>query len=134
MRKIYAKKYNRELVYNAGKLRKEATKEERHLWYDFLRGYPKRFVRQKIIGKYILDFYCSEKKLAIEIDGSQHYDEKGRISDMDRTRDVNEYGISVLRFTNGEINHQFEAVCIYIDEFIKSTDNSIVNDSIIDRF
>ena len=128
------KKYNRELVYNARKLRKEATKEERHLWYDFLRDYPKRFVRQKIIGKYILDFYCSEKKLAIEIDGSQHYDEKGRISDIDRTRDVNEYGISVLRFTNGEINHQFEAVCIYIDEFIKSMDNSIVNDSIIDRF
>ena len=128
------KKYNRELVYNARKLRKEATKEERHLWYDFLRDYPNRFVRQKVIGKYILDFYCSEKKLAIEIDGSQHYDEKGRISDMDRTKNINEYGISVLRFTNGEINHQFEAVCIYIDEFIKSTDNSIVNDSIIDRF
>ena len=128
------KKYNRELVYNARKLRKEATKEERHLWYDFLRDYPNRFVRQKVIGKYILDFYCSEKKLAIEIDGSQHYDEKGRISDMDRTREINEYGISVLRFTNGEINHQFEAVCVYIDEFIKSLDNSIVNDSIIDRF
>ncbi len=128
------KKYNRELVYNARKLRKEATKEERHLWYDFLRGYPKRFVRQKIIGKYILDFYCFEKKLAIEIDGSQHYDEKGRISDIDRTKNINEYGISVLRFTNGEINHQFEAVCIYIDEFIKSMDNSIVNDSIIYRF
>ena len=128
------KKYNRELVYNARKLRKEATKEERHLWYDFLRDYPNRFVRQKVIGKYILDFYCSEKKLAIEIDGSQHYDEKGRISDIDRTKDINEYGISVLRFTNGEINHQFEAVCIYIDEFIKSMDNSIVNDSIIDRF
>ena len=128
------KKYNRELVYNARKLRKEATKEERHLWYDFLRDYPNRFVRQKVIGKYILDFYCSEKKLAIEIDGSQHYDEKGRISDIDRTKNINEYGISVLRFTNGEINHQFEAVCIYIDEFIKSMDNSIVNDSIIDRF
>ena len=128
------KKYNRELIYNARKLRKEATKEERHLWYDFLRDYPNRFVRQKVIGKYILDFYCSEKKLAIEIDGSQHYDEKGRISDIDRTKDINEYGISVLRFTNGEINHQFEAVCIYIDEFIKSMDNSIVNDSIIDRF
>ena len=128
------KKYNRELIYNARKLRKEATKEERHLWYDFLRDYPDRFVRQKVIGKYILDFYCSEKKLAIEIDGSQHYDEKGRISDIDRTKNINEYGISVLRFTNGEINHQFEAVCIYIDEFIKSMDNSIVNDSIIDRF
>ena len=128
------KKYNRELIYNARKLRKEATKEERHLWYDFLRDYPNRFVRQKVIGKYILDFYCSEKKLAIEIDGSQHYDEKGRISDIDRTKNINEYGISVLRFTNGEINHQFEAVCIYIDEFIKSMDNSIVNDSIIDRF
>ena len=124
-----------ELTYNARKLRKEATREENHLWYDFLRGYPKRFVRQKVIGKYILDFYCAEKKLAIEIDGSQHYDEKGRMIDIDRTKSINEYGISVLRFTNGEINHQFEALCIYIDEFIKAMgNNSVVNESIIERF
>ncbi len=57
------KKHNMELTYNARKLRKEATREENHLWYDFLRGYPKRFVRQKVIGKYILDFYCAEKSL-----------------------------------------------------------------------
>ena len=86
------------------------------------------------MGNYILDFYCADKKLAIEIDGSQHYDEQGRLSDIDRTKSINEHGISVLRFTNGEINHQFEAVCIYIDEFIKSMNDSVVNDSIIDRF
>ena len=54
-----------ELTYNARKLRKEATREENHLWYDFLRGYSKRFVRQKVVGNYILDFYCADKKLAI---------------------------------------------------------------------
>ena len=128
------KKYNKELIHNARMLRGEATKEEKHLWYDFLRGYPKRFVRQKVIGNYILDFYCAEKKLAIEIDGSQHYDEPGRMSDIARTKNINEYGISVLRFTNGEINRQFESVCIYIDEFIKSMNDSVVNDSIIERF
>ena len=129
------KKYNFELIYNARKLRKEATKEENHLWFDFLRGYPKKFVRQKVIGKYILDFYCAEIKLAIEIDGSQHYNELGRFKDIERTKTINDYGISVLRFTNGEINHQFEAVCIYIDEFIKAMgNNSVVNESIIERF
>ena len=127
------KKHNMKLTYNARKLRKEATKEENHLWYDFLRGYPKRFVRQKVVGNYILDFYCADKKLAIEIDGSHHYDEQGRLSDIDRTKSINEHGISVLRFTNREINYQFEAVCIYIDEFIKSMNDSVVNDSIIDR-
>ena len=129
------KKYNFELIYNARKLRKEATKEENHLWYDFLRGYPKKFVRQTVIGKYILDFYCAEIKLAIEIDGSQHYNELGRFKDIERTKTINDYGISVLRFTNGEINHQFEAVCIYIDELIKAMgNNSVVNESIIERF
>ena len=129
------KKHNVELIYNARKLRRESTKEEKHLWYDFLRGYPKRFVRQKVLDSYILDFYCAEVKLAIELDGSQHYDEIGRFNDVVRTKTINKYGISVLRFTNGEINNQFEAVCIYIDEFIKNINcEKVLNDSVIDRF
>ena len=66
-------KHNKQLVPLAKQLRKEMTKEERHLWYDFLRAYPVRFSRQKVLGKYIADFYCAEAKLVIEPDGSQHY-------------------------------------------------------------
>ena len=129
------KKHNVELIYYARKLRKKATKEENHLWYDFLRGYPKRFVRQKVLDNYILDFYCADVKLAIELDGSQHYNEIGRFNDVVRTKTINEYGISVLRFTNVEINNQFGAVCVYIDEFIKNMNHDkVFNDSVIDRF
>ena len=53
------------------------TNEERHLWYEFLRDYPLRFSRQKILGKYIVDFYCAKAKLVIEVDGSQHFETKG---------------------------------------------------------
>ena len=49
-------KHNKQLVPLAKQLRKEMTKEERHLWYDFLRSYPVRFSRQKVLGKYIADF------------------------------------------------------------------------------
>ena len=128
------KKYNKELIYKAKKLRKSATKEENHLWYDYLRGYKEKFVRQKNIGNYILDFYCANKKLAIEIDGSQHYDETGSFYDKNRTKTINEYGISVLRFSNREINNQFEAVCLYIDNFIKNVSGNLKNDSPVDRF
>ena len=62
-------KHNKALVQNAKALRKNMTKEEKHLWYDFLRTYPIRFLRQKILGKYIADFYCAEAKLVIELDG-----------------------------------------------------------------
>ena len=128
------KKYNKELIYNAKNLRKSATKEENHLWYDYLRGHKEKFVRQKNIGNYILDFYCANKKLAIEIDGSQHYNEIGSFYDKNRTKTINEYGISVLRFSNREINNQFEAVCLYIDNFIKNMSGNLNNDSPVDRF
>ena len=62
----------------AQELRKNATKEENHLWYDFLRTYPVQFLRQKPFGPYIVDFYCHKAKLAIELDGSQHYEGKVR--------------------------------------------------------
>ena len=69
-------KYNKQLVPLAKQLRKEMTREERHLWYDFLRSYPVRFSRQKVLGKYIADFYSAEAKLVIELDGSQHYEDR----------------------------------------------------------
>ena len=59
----------------ARQLRKEMTKEERHLWYDFLRCYPVRFSRQKVLGKYIADFYSADAKPVIELDGSRHYED-----------------------------------------------------------
>ena len=69
-------KHNKSLVNNAKSLRKNMTKEERHLWYDFLRNYPVKFLRQKILGQYIVDFYCAEAHLIVELDGSQHYGEQ----------------------------------------------------------
>ena len=77
-------KHNKQLVPFAKHLRKEMTKEERHLWYDFLRSYPVRFSRQKVLGKYIADFYSAEAKLVIELDGSQHYEERNVKKDADR--------------------------------------------------
>ena len=87
------------------------TKEERHLWYDFLKAFPQTINRQKVLGKYITDFYCSKAKIVIEIDGSQHYYNEGIEQDRERDRYFSELGIKVLRYTNLEVNKNFEAVC-----------------------
>ena len=97
-------------------LRRNATKEERRLWYDFLRAYPVQFRRQVVFGRYILDFYCAKAKLAVELDGSQHYQGEGSAQDAARSAYLKEtYGIHVLRFTNLELQRQFEGVCQRID-------------------
>lgn len=112
-------KHNKQLVPLAKQLRKEMTKEERHLWYDFLRSYPVRFSRQKVLGKYIADFYSAEAQLVIELDGSQHY-EAGEIQkDADRTAFLEGYGLTVIRIPNYEINKNFRGVCEYIDAAVK---------------
>ncbi len=95
------------------------TKEERHLWYDFLRTYPAKFLRQKIIGNYIVDFYCASANLVIELDGSQHYKEINQKYDGERTKFLEQYGIKVLRIPNNEINQNFANACDYIDMIIK---------------
>ena len=118
-------KHNKQLVPLAKQLRKEMTKEERHLWYDFLRSYPVRFSRQKVLGKYIADFYCAEAKLVIELDGSQHYTEQGQLYDHERSCIIEQYGIEVLRFSNREVNRQFEAVCTQIDRTIQQRLNTV---------
>ena len=95
------------------------TKEEKHLWYDFLSTYPVRFRRQQIIGHYIVDFYCASAKLVIELDGSQHGLEEGEARDIERTAFLEEYGLTVLRFWNDEIHQEFEAVCRTIDGILQ---------------
>ena len=91
------------------------TKEERHLWYDFLRDYQFRFLRQKILGKYIVDFYCPQAKIVIELDGSQHYEPIGIEKDSERTAYLQQYGITVIRIPNNEVAHNFRGICEYID-------------------
>ncbi len=87
------------------------TKEERRLWYDFLKRIPVTVNRQKVIGPYIVDFYCASAKLVIELDGSQHYEDKGLASDRERDHMLNELGIIVVRYSNDEVNRNFDGVC-----------------------
>ena len=109
-------KHNKLLVPFAKQLRKDMTKEERHLWYDFLRSYPVRFSRQKVLGKYIVDFYSAEAKLVIELDGAQHFDKEIIARDVERTAFLEGYGLRVLRIPNNEVNRNFNGVCEYIDD------------------
>ena len=95
----------------AQKLRREMTREERHLWYDFLSQLPVRFNRQKVIGPYIVDFYCASAKLVVELDGSQHYEEAGIAADEQRDAILAEQGLRVLRYTNVDIHRKFDEVC-----------------------
>ncbi|MBE6039166.1 MAG: endonuclease domain-containing protein [Anaerofustis stercorihominis] len=117
------KKYNKYLISNAKELRKNMTKEEKHLWYDFLRDYPVRFHRQKVSGKYVADFYCSKAKLVIELDGLQHYENENIIKDEKRTAFLELYGLRVIRILNRDINKNFTGVCKYIDEQVKKALN-----------
>ena len=114
-------KYNKELISLARKLRKEMTKEERHLWYDFLHFYPVKFSRQKVLGKYIVDFYSAQAKLVIELDGSQHYEEESIKKDEERTAFLEAYGLKIIRIPNNEVNREFNAVCEYIDSMVKQS-------------
>ena len=104
-------KKNPKLKANAQSLRTNMTKEERHLWYDFLKQLPVTIHRQKVIGNYIVDFYCASAKLVIELDGSQHYETDGIESDIKRDAELRALGLSVVRYTNLEIKRDFTAVC-----------------------
>ena len=97
------------------------TKEERHLWYDLLLNYPVKIYKQKIIGNYIVDFYCHQAKLVIELDGSQHYEEEGQAYDAKRTAFLEEKGLSVFRVSNRDIKENFSGVCEAIDHLIKGS-------------
>ena len=95
------------------------TKEERHLWYDFLKGLPITFNRQKVIGPYIVDFYCAQFKIVVELDGSQHYEDEGKAKDIERDEYFRCNGIKVLRYSNLDVNRNFEGVCEDILKYLK---------------
>ena len=109
---------DKKLLSNARNLRRNMTKQERRLWYDFLRHYPIKFYKQRIVDNYIVDFYCHQAKLVIELDGSQHFTDDGQRYDRLRTDIIEKYKLSVLRFTNKEVDEQFEGVCTKIDQVI----------------
>ena len=113
-------KHDPKLTPAAKALRKNMTPEERHLWYDFLRSYPVRFLRQKVVDGCILDFYCARAKLAVEVDGSQHFLPDGASEDAARTRRLSTWGIAVLRIPNNAVRTEFSAVCRQIDETVQS--------------
>jgi len=113
--------YNKKNIPLARNLRKHATVQENHLWYDFLSKYPVRFQRQKAIDNFIADFYCHKAKLIIEIDGSQHYTPEGARNDAFRTEILEGYDLTILRFTNRQITANFPGVCAYIDAAVKAS-------------
>ena len=116
-----AKDYKEQhLQTNAKSLRKNMTKEERRLWYDFLKTYPIRFYRQRIIQNYIVDFYCSKAKIVIELDGTQHYLKEGKTADFKRDTDLKQMGLLILRFSNREVNQEFDSVCQQIDKDVQT--------------
>ena len=112
------RKYNKSIISTAKMLRKTMTKEEKHLWYDYLRRHPARFTRQKVLGKYIADFYSARAQLVIELDGSGHATEAGLKHDAIRTAFLEEMGLSVIRIPNGLIWRDFRGVCDYLDDVL----------------
>ncbi len=106
-----SKFHSKELKPISRTLRKNMTEEERRLWYVFLKNLPVTVHRQKVFGKYVLDFYCASAKTAIELDGSQHYYGKTKETDKERDLYLNKNGIKVLRYSNYEVNNSFQSVC-----------------------
>ena len=112
-------KHNPKLTEKSRELRKNMTGEESNLWYDFLRMYPVRFLKQKVIDDYIVDFYCAKAKLVVELDGSQHYEPEGIEYDKKRTNELEKRGLMVMRFSNNDVNADFKQVCKMIDDAVK---------------
>ncbi|MCL2838337.1 MAG: endonuclease domain-containing protein [Oscillospiraceae bacterium] len=111
---------NKNLKTKSNILRNNTTKQENRLWYDFLKKHNLQFYRQRIIENYIVDFYCPNAKLVIELDGSQHYKEETAEYDVLRTEYLNSLDIHVLRFSNRDIENNFEGVCQSIEKTILS--------------
>ena len=120
-------KRNKKLLESSRILRKDMTRHEKHLWYDFLRSYPMHIYRQRIIENYIVDFYCPAAKLIIELDGSQHYTKSGMEYDEVRTEILEIYNLKVLRIPNIDVDTNFYGICQMIDEEIKNRINSLGN-------
>ena len=113
-------KLDQKTLRNSQKLRKSMTKEERHLWYDFLKSYPVQFKRQFPIGSYIVDFYCFQAKLVVELDGSQHCEPTAVEYDWIRTQYLESQGLYVLRISNLDVMREFCGVCEMIDLAVRN--------------
>ena len=100
---------------NARQLRREMTPHERKLWYLFLRKYPLKIYKQRIIGRFIVDFYCASAGVLIEVDGSQHFEPRGAAYDSERSAFLTALGLEILRFSNRDIDRNFYGVCTQID-------------------
>ena len=107
--------YNSKMKETARTLRKNMTRQEKHLWYDFLRDYPVKWYRQRSVDRFIVDFFCFKARLVIELDGSQHYTEDGIAYDSIRTDVLERYALEVVRFSNADIDRNFYGVCETID-------------------
>ncbi len=111
---------NKEILRRSQDLRKNMTKEERHLWYDFLKTYPVQFKRQVPVGNYIVDFHCFKANLVVELDGSQHYEPEEIAYDQKRTEFLESRGLAVLRISNLDVIRNFRGVCEEIDRIVQS--------------
>ena len=111
--------YNGDYKPLSQKLRREMTRQEKHLWYDYLKLHPANFRRQKQFGHYSVDFYCASVKLVVELDGSQHYEPEEKQHDEDRDQKLSALGLTVLRFSNAEVDQNFNGVCATIDRAIQ---------------
>ena len=110
--------YKKSLIPFAKELRREMTKQERKLWHNYLKNLSVRFQRQKTIGGYILDFYAANIRLGVEIDGSQHGAEEAEIYDALRSEELASLDIEIIRFTNKDVDDNFNQVCLAIGEKI----------------
>ena len=119
--------YDQDMTGIAQTLRKTATPEEGKLWQLYLKKYPIQFRRQKPLGRYVLDFYCGQAKLAVELDGSQHFSPEGMAADQNRTAYLESVGIQVIRFTNEDVNKHLYDVCHAIDAAVKARINTASN-------
>ena len=129
MNKITIPKNNKLLPF-AKELRKDMTPQERKLWYLFLRHYPVKIYKQRIIDDYIVDFYCHAARLVIEVDGAHHYTEDGIKYDRNRSGVLESYGLFVLRFSNSAVDTQFQSVCDRIDQVIKERMRAATHDQL----
>jgi very-short-patch-repair endonuclease len=113
--------YNADLVFRAKTMRKNPTPAERKLWQDCLRHLPVRFLRQRPIEHFIVDFYCAASQLVIELDGDGHFSEQGKAYDAERSAILEGYGLSVVRFTNQQVLEEFEGVCHTIEKLLSKS-------------
>lgn len=111
--------YDSRLNERAKELRRKMTPQERKLWHRFLKDYSIKIYKQRVIKFFVVDFYCAEARLVIELDGSQHYTEQGKAYDEERSAILHGYGLKVLRFSNRDVNNHFDAVCETIDREVQ---------------